>query len=119
MRDRTGRGVRKVAIEPVLVQRKAGDRADRIADLKPMDARSDGGDGPRSLVSQASRQLGLFQVLAPAEHRFSAVQPQRLDADLDFALAWRRDFDLFHAQDFGAAELVETNARHHVALLPM
>src|SRR3954470_11977563 len=103
MRHGVGRGIREVAVEPVVVEGKARDGADRVADLESLDVRPDGGDGTRRLVPQTRRQPGLFQVLAPPEHRFGAVEPQRLDTDLDLAVAGGRDYDLFHPEDFGAA----------------
>ena len=85
--------------------------------LKPCDARPDRGDGPRRLVAQAGGELRVFQVLAAAEHRLGAVEPQRLDADLDLALAGRRDLELLDLEDFGAAGLVESHDSRHVPLL--
>src|SRR5262245_17387374 len=84
-------GPRRVAVQPVLVQREGRDGADRVADLEALHAQPDGGDGARRLVAEAGGQLGVFEVLSPAAHRLGAVQPQSLDADLDLALARRRD----------------------------
>src|SRR6516165_373656 len=116
MRHSVDRCIRELAVEPVVVQREARNGADRVADLEPLDVLPDRGDGPRRLVPQTSRQLGLFQVLAVPEHRFGAVQPQRLDADLDLALAGRRDLDLLHSQDFRAADLMKPHDTRHVSL---
>jgi hypothetical protein len=86
--------------------------------LEPPDVRPDGGDGTGRLVPQAGRPLGLFQVFAPTEHRFGAVQPQRLDADLDLALAGGRYIDLFQPEDFGTAQLMKSHDTRHVCPLP-
>ena len=54
--------------------------------------------------------------MAVPEHRFGAVQPQRLDADLDLALAGGRNLDLLHSQDLGAADLMKAHDTRHVSL---
>src|SRR5262249_38025343 len=55
--------------------------------------------------------------LAPAEHRLGAIEPQRLDADLDLALLGRRDVELLDLQDFGSAGFVESYYSCHGVLL--
>src|SRR6516165_11985094 len=111
------RGIRQVAVEPVFVEGKTRDGADRVAHLEPLHARPDGGDGARRLVPEPGRQFGSFQVLAAAEHRLRPVQPQRLDADLDLALFRRRHLQFFDAQDFRAAGLMKSHDTCHVSLL--
>src|SRR5262245_3867110 len=110
-------GVRQVAVEAVLVQREGRKGADRVADLEAPHAWPYGGDGARGLVPEACGQLGVFEVMAPAEHRLGAVEAQRLDADLDLALARRWDLQVFDLKDFGAAGLVESHDARHVCLL--
>src|SRR5262249_52383707 len=57
-------------------------------------------------------------VLAAAEHRLGAVEPQRMNADLDFARAGRRDVELLDLQDLGASGFVKShNAGHGVLLV--
>src|SRR5262249_57469088 len=92
------RGAHEVAVAPVLVHGEGRDGADRIADLEPVAARADGGDRPGRLIPDAGRESGLFEVLAPAEHRLGAIEPQRLDADLDLALPRRPALHLPHLQ---------------------
>ena len=117
MRHGMDGGIRQVAVQAVLVLRKGRDGADRVPNLEALHAGPYGGDGPRRLVPKAGRQLGVFEVLAAAEHRLGAVQPQRLDGDLDLALARRRDFDVFDLEDFRAAGLVESHDARHDSLL--
>src|SRR5262249_7923165 len=105
------------AVDPVLVHGEGRDGADRIADLEPLAARADGGDRPGRLIPDASREIGLFDVLAPAEHRLGAIEPQRLDADMDLALPRRRDVELLPLQDAGSAGLVESYYPCHGVLL--
>src|SRR5262250_990327 len=111
------RGVHEVAVDPVLVHGKGRDGADRMADLEPVAARADGGDRPGSLVPDAGRESGLFDVLAPAEHRLGAIEPQRLDADLDLAFPRRRDVEVLDLQNVGSAGLVESYYPCHGVLL--
>ena len=85
--------------------------------LNPLTPVPDGGDGTRRLVPKTGWQPGLFQVLALTEHRLGAVQPQRLDVDLDLALAGGRDFNVLQTEDFGAADLMKPHDAHHVSLL--
>jgi hypothetical protein len=59
----------------------------------------------------------MFEVLAPAEHRLGAIEPQRLDADLNLALPAQRDVDLLDLQDLGLAGLVESYYSCHGVLL--
>src|SRR5262249_834016 len=98
----------EVAVDPVLVHGEGRDRADRIADLEPLAARADGGNRPGRLTPDAGRELGLIDVLAPAEHRLGAIEPQRLDADLHLALPGRRDVEVLDLQDLGSAGLTRT-----------
>src|SRR5262249_30520051 len=77
----------------------------------------DCGDGPGCLVAEPRRELGGLQVLAPAEHRLGAIQPDRLDADLDLALAWRRHVQLLKLEDFRPAGRVESHDFRHGCLL--
>src|SRR5499426_391532 len=111
------RGAHEVAVDPVLVHGEGRDGADRIADLEPVAAWADGGDRPGRLIPDAGREIGLIDVLAPAEHRLSAIEPQRLDADLDLALPGRRDVELLDLQDLGSAGLVESYYPCHGVLL--
>src|SRR6516225_7162503 len=110
-------GAHEVAVDPVLVHGEGRDGADSIADLEPLAARADGGDRPGRLPPDAGREIGLFDVLAPAEHRLGAIEPQRLDADLDLALPGRRDVELLDLQDRGSAGLVESYYPCHGVLL--
>src|SRR5215471_17017513 len=107
----------EVAVDPVLVHGEGRDGADRIADLELLPARADGGNRPGRLTPDAGRELGLIDVLAPAEHRLSAIEPQRLDADLDLAFPGRRDVELIDLQDLGSAGLVESYYPCHGVLL--
>src|SRR5215510_10244180 len=107
----------EVAVDPVLVHGEGRDGADRIADLEPVSARPDGGDRPGRLTPDAGRELGLIDVLAPAEHRLGAIEPQRLDADLDLALPGRRDVEVLDLQDLGSTGLVESYYPCHGVLL--
>src|SRR5262249_28939395 len=107
----------EVAVGPVVVHGEGRDGADRIADLEPVAARADGGDRPGRLIPDAGRESGLFDVLAPAEHRLGAIEPQRLDFDLDLALPGRREVELVDLQDLGSAGLVESYYSCHVVLL--
>src|SRR5215469_2533289 len=111
------RGAHEVAVDPVLVHGEGRDGADRIANLEPLDARADGGDRPGRLIPDARREIGLFDVLAPTEHRLGAIEPKRLDADLDLALPGQRDVELLDLQDLGSAGLVESYYPCHVVLL--
>src|SRR5262245_23974333 len=111
------RGAHEVAVDPVVVHGEGRDGADRIADLEPVAARADGGDRPGRLIPDAGREIGLFDVLAPAEHRLGAIEPQRLDADLDLALPGWRDVELLDLQDLGPAGLVESYYSCHGVLL--
>src|SRR5262249_10332337 len=111
------RGAHEVAVDPVLVHGESRDGADRIADLEPVAARPDGGDRTGRLIPDAGWQIGPFDVLAPAEHRLGAIEPQRLDADLDLALPGRRDLELLDLQDLGSAGLVESYYSCHDVLL--
>src|SRR6516162_7764905 len=111
------RGAHNLAVAPVLVHGEGRDGADRIADLEPLAARADGGDRPGRLIPDASREIGLFDVLAPAEHRLGAIEPQRLDADLDLAFPGRRDVEVLDLQDLGSAGLVESYYPCHRVLL--
>src|SRR5262249_14758852 len=86
-------------------------------DLEPIAARADGGNRPGRLTPDAGRKLGLIDVLAPAEHRLGAIEPQRLDADLDFALPGRRNVELLDLQDLGPAGLLESYYACHGVLL--
>ena len=52
-----------------------------------------------------------------AGHRLGAIEPQRLDADLDLALPGRRDVELLDLQDLGPAGLVESYYPCHGVLL--
>src|SRR5262249_58088448 len=65
----------------------------------------------------AACKIGLFDVLAPAEHRLGAMEPQRLDVDLDLALLGRRDVELLDLQDLGPAGLMESYYPCHGVLL--
>src|SRR5262249_46964711 len=112
-----GRVVHEVAVDPVLVHGEGRNGADRIADLEPVAPRADGGNRPGRLTPDAGRELGLIDVLAPAEHRLSAIEPQRLDSDLDLALPGRRDVELLDLQDLGSAGLVESYYPCHGVLL--
>src|SRR3954447_10007418 len=87
VRHRMDWDVHEIAVDPVLVQAECRDGADGIADLDPFDALADGGHRPRRLVAVPGREPGLFEVLAATEHRLRAIEPQRLDADLDLPLA--------------------------------
>src|SRR5262245_23830335 len=80
------RGAHEVAVDPAPVHGEGRNSADCIADLEPVAARADGGDRPGRLIPDAGWEIGLFDVLAPAEHRLGAIEPERLDADLDLAL---------------------------------
>src|SRR5262245_44475327 len=111
------RGAHEVAVDPVLVHGEGRDGADRVADLEPVAARADGGDSPGRLIPDAGREIGLFDVLAPAEHRLGAIEPQRLDLDLDLALPRRRDVELLDLQDLGSAGFVESYYSCHGVLL--
>src|SRR5262245_4931870 len=111
------RGAHEVAVDPILVHGEGRDGADRIADLEPLDTRPDGGDRPGRLIPDAGRESGLFDVLAPAEHRLGALEPQAPDADLDLALPGRRDVELLDLQDLGPAGLVESYYSCHGVLL--
>src|SRR5262249_11162752 len=111
------RGAHEVAVDPVLVHGEGRDGADSIADLEPLAARADGGDRPGRLIPDAGREIGLFEVLAPAEHRLGAIEPQRLDADLDLAFPGRRDVAELDLQDLGSAGLVESYYACHGVLL--
>src|SRR5262249_28967730 len=111
------RGAHEVAVAAVVVHGEGGDGADRIADLDPLAARADGGDRPGRLIPDAGREIGLFDVLAPAEHRLGAIEPQRLDADLDLASPGRRDVEVLDLQDLGSAGLVESYYPCHGVLL--
>src|SRR5215472_6037840 len=111
------RGDHQVAVDPVVVHGEGRDGADSIADLEPLAARADGGDRPGRLIPDASWEIGLFDVLAPAEHRLSAIEPQRLDADLDLAFPGRRDVEVLDLQDLGSAGLVESYYPCHGVLL--
>ena len=112
------RGIRKVAVEPVVVQREAWDGADRVADFEALDAGPNRGHRSRRLVPQSGGNLGLFQILAVAKHSLGAVQSQRMDADLHLSLSRKRDFDLLDPQDFGPTNLVKPyNSRHASVLL--
>src|SRR5215469_8849496 len=111
------RGAHEVAVDPVLVHGEGGDGADSIADLEPLDARADSGDRPGGLIPDAGREIGLFDILAPAEHRLGAIEPQRLDANLDLALPGRWDVELLDLQDRGSAGLVESYYTCHDILL--
>src|SRR5262249_36868333 len=55
--------------------------------------------------------------LATAEHRLGAIEPQRLDADLDLALPGRRDVELLDLEDLGPAGFVESYDSWHCVLL--
>src|SRR5262249_18105459 len=103
--------------DPVLVHGEGRDGADRIADLEPLAAWADSGDRPGRLIADAGREIGLIDVLAPAEHRLGAIEPQRLDADLDLALPGRRDVELLDLQDLAPAGLVESYYSCHGVLL--
>jgi hypothetical protein len=48
------RGADQAAVDPVVVHGESRDGADSIADLEPLAARADGGDGPGRLVPDAS-----------------------------------------------------------------
>src|SRR5262245_44195148 len=111
------RGVHEVAVGPVRVHGEGRDGADGIADVEPIAARADGGDRPGRLIPDAGRELGLFDVLAPAEHRLGAIEPQRLDLDLDLALPGQRDVEVLDLQDLGSAGLVESYYPCHGILL--
>src|SRR5262245_932857 len=111
------RGAHEVAVDPVVVHGEGRDGADRIADLEPVAARADGGDRPGRLIPDAGREIGLFDVLAPAEHRLGAIETQRLDADLNLAFPGRRDVELLDLQDRGSAGLVESYYPCHGVLL--
>src|SRR5262249_38283475 len=111
------RGAHEVAVDPVLVHGEGRNGADRIADLEPFAARADGGDRPGRLSPDGGREIGLFDVLAPAEHRLGAIEAQRLDADLDLAFPGRRDVELLDLQDRGSAGLVESYYSCHGVLL--
>src|SRR5262249_319242 len=111
------RGAHQVAVDPVVVHGEGRDGADRIADLEPLATRADGGDRPGRLIPDAGREIGLFEVLAPAEHRLGAIEPQRLDADLDLAFPGRRDVEVLDLQDLGSAGLVESYDPCHGVLL--
>src|SRR5262249_20631977 len=111
------RGAHEVAVDPVLVHGEGRDGADSIADLEPVAAWADGGDRPGRLIPDAGREIRLFDVLAPAEHRLGAIEPQRLDADLDLALRRWRDVELLDLRDLGSAGLVESYYPCHGVLL--
>ena len=72
---------------------------------------------PGRLNPDASWKIGLFDVLASAEHRLGAIEPQRLDADLDLAFPGRRDVEVLDLQDLGSAGLVESYYPCHGVLL--
>ncbi len=80
---------------------------------KPLDVGSNCGHRSRCLVTQTGGQLGIFQILAAAEHRFGTVEPDRFDRDLHLALTGRRDFHLLDPQNFRAADLVESHDFGH------
>src|SRR5262249_30130724 len=105
------------AVDPVLVHGEGRDSADRIADLEPVAARANGGDRPGRLVPHAGREIGLFDVLAPAGHRLSAIEPQRLDLDLDPDLTGARAVGVLGFQAIGSAGLVESYYPCHGILL--
>src|SRR5262245_28891213 len=116
VRHGVDRGVRQLAVEPVLVQGEAWDGADRIADLEALHAWTDHGNGPGRLVPPPSRPLGLPQVLPAAEHRLGAIQPQRRDANLDLALPGWRNLDVIDLKDLGATNLVKPHDARHGSL---
>jgi len=111
------RDVRKVAVEPVGVQREAWDGADRIADLEALDARPNRGNGSRRLVPRSSGKLRFFQILAAAKHSLSAVESQRVDANLNLIIHGWRDLDLLNLEDFGSTDLMKSHDSRHVCLL--
>src|SRR6516162_5432330 len=111
------RGAHNLAVDPVLVHGEGWDGADSLADLEPLAARADGGDRPGRLIPDASREIGLFDVLAPAKHRLGAIEPQRLDANLDLAFPGWRDVEVLDLQDLGSAGLVESYYSCHGFLL--
>src|SRR5262249_58031815 len=84
---------------------------------EPLAARADGGDRPGRLIPDAGGERGVFDVLAPAEHRLGAIEPQRLDADLDLAFPGRRDVEVLDLQHLGSAGLVESYYSCHGVLL--
>ena len=111
------RGAYQVAVDPVVVHGEGRDDADSIADLESLAARANRGDRSGRLNPDASWKIGLFDVLASAEHRLGAIEPQRLDADLDLAFPGRRDVEVLDLQDLGSAGLVESYYPCHGVLL--
>jgi hypothetical protein len=100
-----------------LVHGERWDGADSIANLDPLPARADGDNRPGRLTPDAGWEIGLIDVLAPAEHRLGAIESQRLDTDLDLALPGRPDVELLDLQNFGPAGLVESYYPCHGVLL--
>src|SRR5262249_42638364 len=111
------RSAHEVAVDPVLVHGEGRDGADRLADLEPPPAPAHRRDPPGRLIPEAGGKIGLFEVLAPAEHRLGAIEPQRLAPDLALALPGRRDVELLDLQDRGPAGLVESYYPCHSVLL--
>ena len=94
VRDQTGRSVRQIAVEAIIIQVEAWYDADRITDLEPRDTFANGRNRTRSLVARAGGKPGLRNVLARAKHHFGAVQSQCMNADLNLAFAGGWDLDL-------------------------
>ena len=95
VRDQACRSIRQLAVEGVVIQVEAGDDADRVADRKTLDPFTDGGNRPRRLVSVSSREAWGQRYIGRLRNiDLGAVEPQRFDADLHFALSRGRNFDI-------------------------
>src|SRR5262245_22776231 len=114
VRDQRRRCVRQVAVKAIVIGIKAGNDADSVADLETADPIPDGGNRSRSFIARTSRKPGSRYISARSKHHLCAVQSQRVDADLDFALCWRKNFDLFDLQNFRATDLMKSHYFCHV-----
>jgi hypothetical protein len=66
-------------------------------------SRRPGRVGPSDLSPRGS----LFLIFVHSTRRISR-EAQRVDADVDLALPGQRDLNLFDAEDFGSADLLES-----------
>src|SRR6476619_5726156 len=115
--DGRGRHNGHVAIDPVLILRERRDCAHGIARSEAGNSCPDGLDAARRLVTEPRGKRWRLEVLSGAEHRFGAVEAERLNSNPHFTGRRGRHVDRLDFKNFRTAGLIETYGTRHIGLL--
>lgn len=94
--------------------RDGGNDADGVAYNQSFDARSDCIDNARGFKAKPRGKGRMLDILSAAYQRLGAVQPQRLDADANLAVARGANGKLADTQNLRPSELIEHHGARHL-----